>query len=197
MVVIWIFYSLRFAWIISERDSVVSVGMTAPLARRRAPEECRWLALKRKKKSSLIMKRPTWTRSNKRYVFLVNWQHCLKFARSIPSLNFQKLSSDCDKAVWHWIVLGLRGQAKLELYKCWCHQASAGISKDSAGAWISSRLCFFGRRCKVYPNFRWLTRVATPWHPELTIPLFIFNQSHEIFQLIRFNIGRSCNHLLF
>ena len=40
-----------------------------------------------------------------------------KFAQSIPSLNFQKLSSDCDKAVWHWIVLGPLGQAKLELYK--------------------------------------------------------------------------------
>ena len=30
----------------------------------RAPEECRWQALKRKKKSGLIMKRPTWTGSN-------------------------------------------------------------------------------------------------------------------------------------
>ena len=36
----------------------------------------------------------------------------------MPSLNFQKLSSDCDKAVWHWIVPGSMGHAKLELYKC-------------------------------------------------------------------------------
>ena len=76
-----------------------------------------------------------------RLPFLVNWQLAIdgflsdhKFAQSIPSLNFQKLSSDCDKAVWHWIVPGPMGQAKLELYKCYCHQASAGISKDSAGA---------------------------------------------------------------
>ena len=45
----------------------------------RAPEECRWLALKRKKKSGLIMKRPTWTGSNIRYVFLVNWQQMVDF----------------------------------------------------------------------------------------------------------------------
>ena len=92
----------------------------------RAPEECRWLALKRKKKSGLIMRRgqlgpgPTKGMSFSGELAATGGflSASIKFARSIPSLNFQKLSSDCDKAVWHWIVLGPMGQAKLELYKC-------------------------------------------------------------------------------
>ena len=47
----------RFAWIISERDSVVGMKGPPHCSDDRAPEEWRWLALKRKKKSALIMKR--------------------------------------------------------------------------------------------------------------------------------------------
>ena len=125
MVVIWIFYSLRFAWIISERDSVVSVGMTAPLARRRAPEECRWLALKRKKKSALIMKRPTWTRSNNRYVFLGNWQQTVVFlsASSLPDRCLPSTSKSSAQTVIKLSGIGL----------CWGSGGKPSWSYTSAG----------------------------------------------------------------
>ena len=77
--------------------------------------------------------RPTWTQSNKRYVFLVNWQQPVFFysASSLsdryPLSTQQKLSSDCDKAVWHWIVLGPMGHAKLELSMCLQLFQSAGV----------------------------------------------------------------------
>ena len=100
--------------------------MKGPLARRPGPRRMQVAGAQKKKEVwPHNEERPTWTQSNKRYVFLVNWQQPVVFFNSASSLLNRYLPSTSKSSAQTVIKLsgiglcqGLVGHSKLELYKC-------------------------------------------------------------------------------